>query len=239
MRPQCTGPHPPAIEQSRVVQIPQPTRAISEQSRIAQIRQVIPCRSSSCAWHYAIEKGKPGLLSSTVDSTLELRLPDLERAAPWDDDATISTVSAVSADAASSDKQEIASIDDAPAVDEQSPGKAPSSESGGGEERRDDVGDEQEHGGTGDEQEHGGTGDEQEHGGTGDEQEHGGTGDDETSGDASGAAGPRLGEHVSGGVPHSVLVHLMYLQSYEHMGAVEISCMQGCSCSPQTIDAHR
>ena len=221
MRPQCTGPHPPAIEQSRVVQIPHPTRAISEQSRIAQIRQVIPCRSSSCAWHYAIEKGKPGLLSSTVDSTLELRLPDLERAAPWDDDATISTVSAVSADAASSDKQEIASIDDAPAVDEQSPGKAPSSESGGGEERRDDVGDEQEHGETGD------------------EQEHGGTGDDETSGDASGAAGPRLGEHMSGGVPHSVLVHLMYLQSYEHMGAVEISCMHGCSCSPQTIDAHR
>ena len=29
-----------------------------------------------------------------------------------------------------------------------------------------------------------------------------------------------------------------YLTSYEHMGVVELRCVHGCSCEPQTIDAH-
>ena len=37
---------------------------------------------------------------------------------------------------------------------------------------------------------------------------------------------------------HSVLAHLVYLQSYEHMGVVRISCDAGCSCQPLVIDAH-
>ena len=33
-------------------------------------------------------------------------------------------------------------------------------------------------------------------------------------------------------------LHVEYLASYEGMGMVEVACAEGCSCEPQTIDAH-
>jgi hypothetical protein len=31
---------------------------------------------------------------------------------------------------------------------------------------------------------------------------------------------------------------LAYLSSYEHMGMLEVACMQGCTCTSAKIDAH-
>ena len=153
--------------------------------------QVVPCRSAACPWHYAIEKGKPGLLSSTVNSTLELRLPDLDRTPPSDDTVTPPTRAA----AATPSEGLSPSVDAAPSdlggVD-------------GGVIRSSDAD------------------------------------EDHASEDAIGDTAARLGsERARGDTPHSVLVHLMYLQSYEHMGTVQLACRQGCSCTPQVVDAHR
>lgn len=36
----------------------------------------------------------------------------------------------------------------------------------------------------------------------------------------------------------TVSVRLAYLSSYEHMGQAHVSCLSGCTCSPQNVDAH-
>lgn len=36
----------------------------------------------------------------------------------------------------------------------------------------------------------------------------------------------------------AVSVRLAYLSSYEHMGQAQVSCLSGCSCSSQQVDAH-
>ena len=40
--------------------------------------------------------------------------------------------------------------------------------------------------------------------------------------------------------PHRSTVNIVYLQSYEHMGMVRVSCVSGCTCinTDMTIDAH-
>ena len=36
----------------------------------------------------------------------------------------------------------------------------------------------------------------------------------------------------------SALAHLVYLQSYEHMGVARVSCVDGCACESTEVDAH-
>ncbi|KAL1524124.1 hypothetical protein AB1Y20_019033 [Prymnesium parvum] len=47
------------------------------------------------------------------------------------------------------------------------------------------------------------------------------------------AHGGRRKEHEA-----AAHVHVMYLQSYEHMGVAEVSCVESCGCAPVQIDAH-
>jgi len=121
---------------------------------------VLPANNNSaeCSWQYAIERGKPGLITTTVGCRLQLMLPDLER-------------------------------------------RNPSDRRGGGRSAGDSG------------------------------ESSGDIGD--ASADEDSPSPPYTPVHV-----HSVLAHLVYLQSYEHMGAARISCDAGCSCQPLVIDAH-
>ena len=109
---------------------------------------VMPCsaRDPACAWRFAVERGKPGLLATAVGSILELRLHGLD---------------------GSSNTARLA------------PGRRPRA-----------------------------------------------------------AAAPLNAAVRDHALNSSALAHLVYLQSYEHMGVAQISCAAGCTCEPLVIDAH-
>ena len=48
------------------------------------------------------------------------------------------------------------------------------------------------------------------------------------------------GEHKEGGGVHAhdALVKIFYLTSYERMGMARVSCEDGCTCRPRTLDGH-